>query len=131
MTTLRSALHEYLALRRSLGFQLRETGRLLRKFVTFMEQQRASVVTTSLALAWAQHAPTVQPAEWARRLSMVRIFARYRRAFDPRTEIPPDGLLPHRPQRARPYLYSDAEIRALLDAARHMPCRYARGRLRP
>jgi len=59
MTTLRSALHEYLAVRRSLGFQLRETGRLLRTFVTFMEQPRASVVTTSLALAWAQHSPTV------------------------------------------------------------------------
>jgi integrase len=65
----------------------------------------------------------VQPAEWARRLSIVRIFARYRRATDPRTEIPPDGLLPHRPKRARPYLYSDAEIRRLLHAALSLPAR--------
>jgi len=131
MTILRSAMHEYLTVRRSLGFQLRDTGRLLLKFVTFMEQHRASVVTIPLALAWAQHSQTVQPAEWARRLSMVRTFTRYHQATDPRTEIPPDGLLPYRPQRARPYLYSDAEIRALLHAARHMPCRYARGTLRP
>jgi integrase/recombinase XerD len=113
MTTLQSALQEYLAMRRGLGFQLRDTGRLLLKFVTFMEQHRASVVTTPLALAWAKQSQTVQPADWARRLSIVRIFARYRHATDPRTEIPPDGLLPYRPQRARPYLYSDAEIRAL------------------
>ena len=131
MTSLQSALQEYLAMRRGLGFSLRDAGRLLLKFVTFMEQRRASTITTRLALAWAQQPPTVQPAAWARRLSFVRIFARYRHATDPRTEIPPDGLLPYRPKRARPYLYSDAEIRELLRAALHMSCRYERGKLRP
>jgi integrase len=61
----------------------------------------------------------------------VRIFARYRHATDSCTEIPPDGLLPYRPKRALPYLYSDAEIHALLHAALHMPSRYERGKLRP
>jgi len=106
MTTLRSAVHAYLVMRRDLGFHLREAGRLLLQFVMFMEQHRASIITTRLALTWAQQPQTVQPAEWARRLSIVRIFARYRRATDPRTEIPPDGLLPYRPKRARPYPYS-------------------------
>ncbi len=131
MTTLRSAVHAYLTMRRDLGFQLRTVGKLLLQFVGFMEQHRVSVITTQLALAWAQQPRTVQPAEWARRLSIVRIFARYQHATDPRTEIPPDGLLPYRPKRARPYLYSDAEIRDLLQAALHMPCHYERGRLRP
>ena len=66
--------------------------------------------------------------EWARRLSFVRGFARHRSATDPRTEIPPDGLLPYRPKRARPYLYSDDEIRSLLRAALKLP---GRGGLRP
>jgi integrase/recombinase XerD len=131
MTILRSAVQQYLAMRRGLGFQLRDSGRLLLKFVAFMEQHRASIVTTPLALGWAQQSQTVQPAEWARRLSIVRIFARYRHAIDPRTEIPPDGLLPYRPQRARPYLYSDAEIRRLVRAALTMSYRYERGALRP
>ena len=131
MTALRSAVQGYLAVRRSLGFQLRDAGRLLLKFVAFMEQHRASVVTTPLALAWAQQPQTVQPVEWARRLSIVRTFARYHHATDPRTEIPPDGLLPYRPKRARPYLYSDAEIRDLLQVARRMPYRFERGQLRP
>jgi integrase len=39
--------------------------------------------------------------------------------------------LPFQPKRARPYLYSDAEIRSLLRAALTMRCRYKRGRLRP
>lgn len=131
MTTLRAAVRAYLAMRRDLGFHLRETGRLLLQFVAFMEQHRTTTITTRLALAWAQQPQTVQPAEWARRLSIVRIFARYRRAFDPRTEIPPDGLLPYRPKRARPYLYSDEEIRRLVRAARTMPYHYQRGALRP
>ncbi len=131
MTPLRAAVHEYLALRRSLGFRLHDAGKGLLAFASFLEQEGAPAITTPLALAWAQQPSTVQPAEWARRLSIVRGFARHRRATDPRTEIPPTGLLPYRPTRARPYLYSDAEIRALLNAARRLPCRYARGRLRP
>ena len=47
MTTLRSAVQQYLAMRRSLGFQLSDPGRLLLKFVTFMEQHRTSVVTAT------------------------------------------------------------------------------------
>jgi integrase/recombinase XerD len=128
MTTLREAVREYLTLRRSLGVKLQAAGRLLIEFVTFLEQHRAASISTRLALAWAQQPATVQPAEWARRLSVVRAFARHRRATDPRTEIPPAGVLPYRPQRARPYLYSAKEIRALLRAALALP---SRGGLRP
>ena len=131
MTPLCAAVHEYLTLRRSLGFKLHDAGRLLVAFATFMEQQRATSITTPLALAWAQQPTAVQPAEWARRLSVVRGFARHHRATDPHTDIPSLGLLPFRPTRARPYLYSDAEIRDLLHAARGLSCRYASGRLRP
>lgn len=121
MTTLRKAAYEYLVLRRSLGFKLQRAGKVLPAFVTFMEQHRASVITSQLALTWAQQPTTVQPTEWASRLSIVRGFARHRSATDPRTEIPPEGLLPYRPKRARPYLYSDEEIRRLLRATLVLP----------
>jgi integrase len=131
MNTLRQAVHEYLSLRRGLGFKLLDTGKGLLDFVTFMEQHRASYITQALALAWAQQPVNVQPAHWAQRLSFVRGFALHRSATDPRTQIPPPGLLPFRPKRARPYLYSDDEIRSLLRAALNMPCRFERGALRP
>jgi integrase len=123
MTTLRQAVREYLTLRRGLGFKLQNAGTGLLDFVTFMEHHRASYITHHLALTWAQQPSTVQPAEWARRLSIVRIFARHRRATDPRTQIPPDGLLPYRPKRARPYMYTDEEISGLLRAALKLPGR--------
>ncbi len=131
MTTLRQAVHEYLQMRRHLGFKLHEAGKGLLDFLRFLAQHRASVITQTLALAWAQQPADVQPAHWARRLSFVRGFARYRSATDPHTEIPAPGLLPFHPQRARPYLYSASEIRRLLRAALSLPCRYERGRLRP
>jgi integrase len=131
MTTLRQAVHEYLRMRRHLGFKLHEPGKGLLDFVRFLEQRRAPVITQVLALTWAQQPVHAQPAHWARRLSFVRGFARYRSATDPRTEIPAPGLLPFQAQRARPYLYSASEIRRLLHAALRLPCRFERGRLRP
>jgi integrase len=73
----------------------------------------------------------VQPAHWAQRLSFGRGFARYRSASDPRTQIPPPGLLPFQPKRARPYLYSDEEIQSLLRAALNMRHRYQNCALLP
>ncbi len=128
MNTLRQAAQEYLTMRRSLGYKLQEAGKRLLDFVTFMEQRRASYITQSLALAWAKQPSDVQPGEWARRLSCVRSFARHRSATDPRTQIPPAGLLPYRPKRAQPYLYSDEEIKELLRAALKLP---AKSGLRP
>src|SRR5215469_13389258 len=128
MNTLRQAVQDYLTMRRSLGYKLQDAGKRLLDFVTFMEQHRASYITHSLALIWARQPSGVRPDEWARRLSYVRVFARHRSATDPRTQIPPAGLLPYRPKRARPYLYSDKEIDALLSAALELP---ANGGLRP
>src|SRR4029434_3825189 len=123
MITLRQAVQEYLSLRRDLGFSLYEAGKGLLDFVTFMEQHRASYITQALALAWAQQPSNVQPAHWAQRLSFVRGFARYRSATDPRTQIPPQGLLPFQPKRARPYLYSYAQIGDLRGGAHTLLCR--------
>jgi integrase/recombinase XerD len=99
MTKLRSSLQDYLTMRRGLGFKLYDAGIGLLDFVGFMERKRASRITTKLALEWAQKPKTALPAEWARRLSFVRGFARYQSAIDPRTEIPPEGLLSSVPAR--------------------------------
>lgn len=131
MNRIRQAVHDYLNLRRSLGFKLKEPGGALLDFATFMERHNAPYVTQALALAWAQQPVDVQPSTWARRLSIVRDFARYRSAADSRTQVPAPGLLPFQPKRAHPYLYSDDEVRRLMHAALEMQYRYERGALRP
>lgn len=128
MTPLGQAIQDYLALRRSLGFKLREAGIYLAKFAAFLEARGVEHITTALALEWVQQSPVAQPATWAQRLGHVRGFARHHRASDPQTEIPPPGLLPFQPQRARPYLYSEEEIARLLHCALELP---SAGGLRP
>ncbi len=121
MTTLAAALEEYLAMRQSLGVHLRVTAGLLRRFVAFVDRAGREAITSDLALRWAMESGDVQPATWAWRLGMVRRFAKWRHTIDPRTEVPPPGLLPHRFRRTRPYLYTETEIRNLLTAARALP----------
>lgn len=117
MSILYKALKKYLELRRNLGSQLRGVDSALRNFVTFAEREQASSITTDLALRWAQEPLQAQPATWASRLRMVRCFAIWLSATDRHTEVPPAGLLPYRYRRQRPYIYSDAEIAAIVWAA--------------
>jgi integrase/recombinase XerD len=125
MKTLRQAVGDYLSLRRSLGFKLITHERYLREFVSFLQKKRTPRISTQLALQFATQPRHQRPAEWAARLSVVRGFARYRSGDDLSTEIPPLGLLPYRPRRARPYLYSEEEIRQLLKAAQNLPATYS------
>lgn len=117
MSKLDVALNEYLSIRRALGFELREVAGCLRNFVAFLETEGASYITTEMALRWATQPAKAQPVTWVWRLGMVRRFAAWHRAMEPRTEIPPAGLLPHRYQRKKPHIYSDEQIEKLLRQA--------------
>ena len=121
MTGLRTSLENYLALRRSLGYKLESAGQLLASFVSFAEMADANTVTTELALRWATQ-PSERSSIWlVHRLSVVRGFASYLHTLDPATEIPPAGLLVAPGyQPAPPYLYSEADIAALLAASRRL-----------
>jgi len=121
MKTLKEAIQDYLALRRGLGFKLKKHSRFLEEFALFLEHAGTSQITSRLALQWATQPQHIQQAEWAARLSVVRGFARHWSATDPVTEIPPKGLLPYRPRRAKPYIYSDVQIHQMLEAAKNMP----------
>ena len=115
MSPLRRALAGYLAVRRSLGYKLARAEKLLAQFITYLEEAGAATVTTDLAVAWATLPGG--DANWhAHRLGVVRGFAAYLHTIDPAAEIPPAGLIPARPRRATPYLYSDADIAALIAA---------------
>ena len=114
---LRAALADYLALRRALGFKLANAARLLGQFVDYLDGHGVDAPTTDHALAWATLPADASTAWRAIRLSVVRGFAAYLHGIDPTVQVPPAGLLRHGPDRATPYLYSDQEIRALIDAA--------------
>jgi integrase/recombinase XerD len=116
MTALRDLVDEYLALRRALGYKLHRESWLLPRFVSFLERHGQTRITTGLAVEWASEPVCATTATAAHRLTMVRGFAEYVRAQDPRTEVPSRDLIPIPKRRQPPHLYTGAEVQALLAA---------------
>jgi len=117
MKSLQDHLRQYVAARRALGTQLREPAKTLSGFIQFLGRKKSKFITTSLALEWSQQSKNVQRATWARKLSMVRQFARWLSVLEPRHQVPPPRLLNVRHRRNKPHIYSDQEIARLMAAA--------------
>jgi integrase/recombinase XerD len=119
MSGLRARAEEYLAMRHALGFKLDSWGPRLMSFVRFCEDRGAATVTTDLAVEWATTTSrgSDHEAYQARRLDVVRIFARHLQPLDPAAEVPPEDVLDRRQCRVQPYLYSPQEVTALMSAA--------------
>lgn len=118
MSRLRTALERYVGMRQGLGHKYHGPARRLSDFVTFMEARDAETITTALAMEWVTSIGR-QPS-WSIRLTDVRCFAQHLAHFDPLTEVPPRDAVPPA-RRAKPYIYSDAEINGLLAAALSLP----------
>ncbi len=111
-------VNAYLDERRRLGYQLRIEGQQLLKFARFADEcGYGDKLTIELALAWANSSRTASPLGKARRLEVVRSFAKFRFIEDPGTEIPPAGLLGPAHRRVSPYIYSGQQINDLIEAA--------------
>lgn len=77
MSRLRHELDRYLAVRRSLGFDLGTTARILGRFVGYAESQGAEHVSTDLFLRWQQAYGRAGRQTWAARFGIVRLFAQW------------------------------------------------------
>jgi integrase/recombinase XerD len=110
---------DYLDLRHSLGHAISDVGRLLPSFVTYLGDSGLSTVTVRAALEWAQTSPTGRSTSGpSRRMTAARGFARYLAGIDEATEVPPLGLVPSRQRWRRPFIFSPADIDAVMRQAR-------------
>ena len=79
-------------------------------------------MTTALFLDWkAQRPGAASRQTWSYRLSHVRAFARWLKSLDPRTEVPPNGLIRRSRKRPQPHIYTDEELTDILAAASRLP----------
>lgn len=117
MTDLSSAIEDYLKVRRALGHKMELAERLLGQFRIYYEHADVTHITTDLAVAWATLPADASAGWWAQRLGVVRGFAAWLQTLDPDTEVPPPDMLTGRFCRVVPYLYSDADIAAMIQAA--------------
>jgi integrase len=129
-TTMQRA-QAFLAEQRRLGFQARNPGYALISFARFVERRRhQGPLTVELMAEWARRDKGQRgtAATWARRLKILRPFARWMRQFEPRTAVPDESIFGPVPGRVTPHIYRDEEIVALLAAARAL---HPKGGLRP
>ena len=104
-------------MRRALGFKLREQARSLHHYVAHLDRIGATTITIESAVAWATQPAEADPWYWKMRVNAIRGFARHMASLDPATEVPPTDLLAARSKRAVPFLYSAADVAALMNAA--------------
>ena len=124
MISLTIRLENYLAIRRSLGYDLSFQERVLRRFTGFADARGADYVTVNLFLEWKKHFGSANQPTWSRRLSMVRVFAAWLQSIDPRNEVPPSSLIPVKVRRAHPYIYAESEIEKIVTEAAKLPSPY-------
>ena len=124
MTRLLDQVEEYVAYRRGLGFGLKSAHRMLMDFARHSKSVgHEGPIKAELAVQWALCSGSTDPSYAARRLTVVRHFARHLALSDPDTEIPALGLLEGTSSRKPPHIYSDAEIASLLrEASLLHPC---------
>ena len=120
----RRYLQTYVALRRAVGFAMRQEAHLLQGFVEHLERRGHDVPVAQVAVEWASASTESQHV---RRLSIVRGFLRMVRAAEPGIDVPGTGLV-RTSKRPTPRILDPNEILALMEAARSLD---PRGALRP
>jgi integrase/recombinase XerD len=91
------------------------------------ELQPGDTITREVAERWIKSLESLSSGTRINRISMLRQFCLYLAHFDPRTCLVHRSFLPHR-TRPAPYIYTRAEVRQIMAAARRMG---PRGSLRP
>lgn len=110
-------VENYLALRRAMGFELTIAGKQLMQFARFVQTSGAGSLTTEVASAWACAARNGTMITRARRIEVLRPFAKYLRQVDPATEVPDRGMFGRAHRRLTPHIFTATELQQLLVAA--------------
>ncbi len=105
----------YLNVRRTMGFTLKDDNMYLHSFAKFAESKGDTHIVSQTAINWA--AQSHSEAQKATRLRIVIRFAKFCRAEDSLHEIPPESVFCGRHHRPIPYIFSDKEIKELMNQA--------------
>ena len=121
LKSMKQQVQEYLYYRRSLGFLLHIEGQELLKFATYVDNKRhVGPLTENIAIEWAKSSKKVSRFTWARRLEIIRCFAKYCRIIEPDTQVPAKGIFGKAHRRNIPYIFTKHEIQRILDTTKYL-----------
>jgi len=129
MKKLTAGIEQYISLRRAYGLTFTGPASMLRQFAAFCRTNRHRGVTVAAVLDWIQTYPNSTSKSVSCRIRVVRGFASYWKAYEPKTEIPPRDLCRDGGRRSKPHIFSPSEINKIMKACRNF--RAERGRSNP
>ena len=116
--TMVARVEDYLTARRQMGFDLGIAGCQLLSFARFADEAgHCGPVTLDLAVRWARSASRPTALTMARRIEVLRPFAKYSAQFEAGTELLPNRYFGPAHRRLVPHIYIEQEIASLLRAA--------------
>jgi integrase len=116
--TMLAKVQAYLKQRRALGYRLHSQGFQLLNFARYADgQAHPGPLTRALVLRWACLPKAASRLYWARRLAIVRAFARHLQLTEPDTQVPPRHVFGPTHQRRCPHLYTPTQVQSLLSRA--------------
>lgn len=114
-------IEEYIAYKKGLGFRIRIESQELRRFARYTREiGYEGSLKVDVAFQWATLDPSYSRWYMARRMETVATFAAYACVFDSQAQIIPRGMFGKCHGRTLPYIYSEQEIRTLMEAARNL-----------
>jgi integrase len=117
-STMRARVQAYITERRAGGFALSIDEQQLLRFARFVdESSHRGPLTVQLASRWALASKGRRRLTAARRIEVLRGFARYCQTFDPATEIPPLALFGPGHRRVTPHIFTEQELCVLVTTA--------------
>jgi len=122
-STMSSLAEAYLTERRQLGFTLDRSGSQTLAFARFADTSgHVGPMTALLVLRWAKdEAQHATPFSWARRVDVLRPFARFLADRDSATEFPEGYPFGGSKRRLAPHIYTPTETAALVASAGRLP----------
>ncbi len=127
--TMLARAEAYLAERRRLGFVLDRSGSLTLSFARFADANgHDGSLTPAIVLRWAkEQAMHADPFTWAKRVDVLRPFARHLAEAEPETSVPKGAPFGRSHRRLAPHIYTPAETGAIIATARRLGSEYGAG----
>jgi len=121
-STIAPAIERYLEIKQALGRRYDLERQILFSLDQFLYRQagRDNELSSDIFFQWCRTMEGITSGVRRNRMRVVRNLCLYRRRSEPDCFVPDPSLFPHAHQPVCPYIFSESEIRRLLDQTLHL-----------
>lgn len=122
---LHEKIYEYISFRKSVGFTMRNTEYVFKEFDDFLSinYPKVRIITRPVFIDYLTSIKQIHLRARNYRVTMLRGFCRYLFQQDNRHYVPEKRILPNGKRKVVPYIFSDDDIRKILNEIKSRPKR--------